>query len=78
MSTLQDIHKLIDQLQDSVRQECKEDVCMYCGGRSPQYFKRAVGPNDAGNWVHNPVTGYAGQTVLCKASAIFARERYPI
>jgi hypothetical protein len=65
------------EVQEAVRNErelCKQDVCMYCGGRDLGYSQKPTGPNDAWNWIHTsnnqPQTG-----VLCRASSIFARER---
>lgn len=54
------------------RQKCKEDVCMHCGKRTPQVNPIPMGPNSAGNWVHDD----HGTPRLCGASAIFSRERF--
>ena len=59
------------------RELCKRDVCAYCGGRALGYHRIPEGPNEAGNYVHlsksHPVTY---DPVLCRATAIFARERF--
>ena len=59
------------------RELCKQDVCMYCGGRALGYKRIPDGPNEAGNWTHQyTATMRTGDRVLCQASAIFARENY--
>lgn len=63
------------------RDACKRDVCTYCGGRGPTHKTSVIGPNEAGNYVHEPTRGYASKGSgdgprLCDATAIFIRERY--
>ena len=61
------------------RELSKRDVCMYCGGRCPEYNRIPEWPNAAGNWVHRnkAVKRYPeGSGALCVASSIFARENY--
>jgi hypothetical protein len=57
------------------RELCKRDVCMYCGGRALGYFRIPEGPNDAGNFYHRHKK-FEDDVQLCRASAIFAREKY--
>lgn len=62
-------------VQEAVRNErelCKQDVCMYCGGRALGYSQKPTGPNEAGNWIH-PSNTQQQDSVLCRASSIFAR-----
>lgn len=58
------------------RLKCAADVCMYCGGRALTHERKPVGPNSAGNWTHVTKPGADYKTVMCLASAIFARERF--
>lgn len=69
-------YQVIQRLLREERQKCKEDVCMYCGGRAPTHERKPVGPNAAGNWTHVTKKGADYGTVLCLASAIFSRERF--
>lgn len=57
------------------RDECKRDVCCYCGGRCPQYETIPEGPNSAMNWIHKYKTD-STRSGLCVASSIYARERF--
>lgn len=56
------------------RDQCKQDVCMYCAGHAPQYETSVEGPNNAGNYVHVSLDG--ANLSLCAATSIFARERW--
>lgn len=58
------------------RMVCAREVCPQCGGRSPQYVRRPVGPNTAGNWVHATTNAPFGTLlfVLCAASQIWHRD----
>ena len=58
-----------------IRLEAARDVCMYCGGRAPLYASKAVGPNEAGNYVHKsaPGRGLGERVRLCDASSIHSR-----
>lgn len=61
---------------DEVWRQCAEDICTYCGGRGPTHHREVVGPNEAGNYVHEPTRDYAssgGGLRLCSASPIFSR-----
>ncbi len=61
------------------RERCKKDVCMYCSGRAIGYKRIPDGPNEAGNWTHQYMTTMRTEDrVMCKASAIFAREAYEL
>lgn len=62
-------------INEAERKLCKQNVCMYCGGRALGYDRIPDGPNDAGNWTHQP-TRKEYSIVLCQASAIFAREKF--
>ncbi len=76
MSKYQNEQSRIDGFLQEERDKCKADVCMYCGGRAKGYDRTPKGPNSAGNWEHDSVRGPAGlDSALCRASAIFSRER---
>jgi hypothetical protein len=64
------------------REACKRDACEHCAGRTT-YERIPEGPNDAGNYTHAvrplpPNAGYymSAGPVLCRASAIFVREKF--
>ena len=55
--------------------DAAKDVCMYCGGRAPQYNRNPVhDPSGSGNWVHTVSGG--GKPELCAATAIFNRINF--
>jgi len=59
------------------RELCKQDVCLYCGGRALGYKRIPDGPNEADNWTHQYTgTMRTEDRVLCIASAIFAHENF--
>lgn len=69
-------HEWLDARQKE-RELCKQDVCMYCGGRALGYKRIPDGPNEAGNWTHlYTTTMRSNDRVLCIASSIFARESF--
>lgn len=68
--------QVVDAARDEQREKDARDVCMYCGGRAPQYERLAEGPNEAGNYTHAAKKGDAAAfRVLCHASAIYVRKR---
>lgn len=54
-------------------ERCARDVCMYCGRRALGYGD-AIGPNQAGNWIHRSVSGT--HDALCDATGIWARRSH--
>ena len=57
------------------RLACMRDVCMYCGGRAPQWHTEVSGkPNSAGNYVH--ISREGDSIALCAASSIVARANW--
>lgn len=60
---------------ESARLEAMRDVCMYCGGRAPQWHTEVSGkPNSAGNYVH--ISREGDSIVLCEATSIQSRINY--
>lgn len=57
------------------RELCKRDVCSCCGSRALRYKRIPDGPNVAGNYTHQSLDD-PGASIMCEASAIFARERF--
>jgi len=64
-----------EKIKQVERDKCKQDVCPYCSGMALQYKRSVEGPNSAGNYTHShKEEGF--NPVLCKASSIFAREKW--
>ena len=70
---------LLWKVRQDERDRCKKDSCQYCAGHCPPYHKIPDGPNEAGNWVHFGKIGpYMPDPVLCRATGIFAREKFEL
>lgn len=50
----------VSKIKQAERDKCRNDVCMYCGGRALGYNRTPTGPNDAGNYIHTS-NGAAGR-----------------
>jgi len=62
--------------QAALREAAKQ-TCMYCSGNARGYTIGVAGPNSAGNYMHEvPEDSWAKESVLCKATSIWALIYY--